>query len=192
MLRSLEAEDAPIVTQLAGEKEIAATTLRIPHPYEPGMAELWIAGLQQLRVEGRAACFGICVHQGRELIGCIGLEILREHGRAELGYWIGKPFWGRGYATEASAAMIEYAFDMLHLHRVYASHFATNAASGRVLEKIGMKHEGVLREHVEKWGCYHDSVQWGLTEADYLQIVSERIQVSDGGGCCGGTGSGGC
>lgn len=185
MLRSLELEDAPAITQLAGDRAIAATTLRIPHPYQQGMAEQWILSLEQQRVEGRSACFAICVQEGRELVGCIGLELQRDQGRAELGYWIGTPHWGKGYATEAGAAVLEFAFDMLHLRRVYASHFATNESSGRVLAKIGMKPEGRLREHIEKWGEFHDSMLWGITESDYLELVSKRIARASGGCCAG-------
>lgn len=185
MLRSLELEDASPIAALAGAREIAATTLRIPHPYDQSMAEQWITGLEQQRIEGRSACFAVCVQEGRQLIGCIGLELERDQGRAELGYWIGHSYWGRGYATEAAAAVLEFAFDMLHLRRVFASHFAENEASGRVLAKIGMKHEGRLREHIEKWGEYHDSVVWGIVESDYVELVSQRVARS-GGGCCAG------
>lgn len=186
MLRALELEDAPAVTRLAGEKEIAATTLRIPHPYEQCMAEKWIGSLEQLRADGRTACFAVCVHEGRELVGCISLEIEPAHRRAELGYWIGRPHWNRGYATEAGSAVLEFGFDMLHLHRIYASHFASNPASGKVLKKIGFKEEGRLRDHLEKWGSFHDSVLWGLTEDDYLKLASERVSLQRAGCCCGG------
>ena len=64
------------------------------------------------------------------LVGAVGLRLKREHDRAELGYWIGVPYWGRGYATEAAAAVVGYAFETLGLHRVFASHYTKNAASG--------------------------------------------------------------
>jgi RimJ/RimL family protein N-acetyltransferase len=89
-----------------------------------------------------------------------------EHDRAELGYWIGKPFWGRGYATEAARALVQYGFDTLGLHRIYARHLTRNPASGRVLHKIGMTHEGYRRKHEKKWGIYEDDKLYGILRDD--------------------------
>jgi len=75
-----------------------------------------------------------------------------DHRRAELGYWIGVPYWGKGYATEAARSVVNYGFSTLELHRIFASHVPANPASGRVLTKIGMRHEGRLLGHILKWG----------------------------------------
>ena len=80
-----------------------------------------------------------------ELIGVTGLHPEPEHGRARLGYWIGRPFWGQGYATEAARAAVGWAFEGLDVRRLHAESFARNPASCRVLEKIGMR---VLREGI--------------------------------------------
>jgi ribosomal-protein-alanine N-acetyltransferase len=89
----------------------------------------------------------------------MGLVIHRSHDSGELGYWIGKPYWGRGYATEAAAAVLDFAFGPLALHRVEATHFTRNPASGRVMEKLGMRLEGVFRDAHRKWGRYEDIAQ---------------------------------
>ena len=87
----------------------------------------------------------------------MGLGISRAHGKGELGYWIAKDDWNRGYATEAARAVVRYAFDELGLRRVHAGHLVRNPASGRVMEKIGMRREGVWRQHILKWGEPEDS-----------------------------------
>jgi RimJ/RimL family protein N-acetyltransferase len=73
-----------------------------------------------------------------------------------MGVWIGVDWWGRGYATEASQTVLQFGFEVLSLNRIYAHHMLRNPASGRVLEKIGMKQEGILRERVRKWGIFED------------------------------------
>jgi RimJ/RimL family protein N-acetyltransferase len=103
------------------------------------------------------------------VIGAVGLRVDRDHARAELGYWIGKPYWGRGYATEAARAALRWGFDSLGLERIYAYHFARNAASGRVLRKIGMTPEGIARRHVRKWGEYHDSPLYSILRGEPLE-----------------------
>ena len=96
-----------------------------------------------------------------------GLVLRREHNRAELGYWIGVPYWNHGYATEAASTVLRYAFETMDLHRVYAFHFTTNPASGRVLEKIGMTHEGTRRGHTLKWGEYLDNEAYGILRDEW-------------------------
>ena len=111
--------------------------------------------------------FAITLRAGGELIGAIGIDVEPEHARAELGYWIGVPYWGRGYATEAAAALVTRAFEVLGLQRVFAYHFTTNPASGRVLQKIGMRHEGTRRKHTRKWDEYPDSECYAILRAEW-------------------------
>jgi ribosomal-protein-alanine N-acetyltransferase len=162
VLRPFEMDDAPVVQALAGEREIAATTLLIPHPYPDSAAEQWIGTHQAGFEEGRSAIFAITLAESGALIGAIGLTISAEHHRAELGYWIGRDHWGRGYATEAGRAVIDYAFRELDLQRVEAHHFANNPSSGRVLEKLGMQREGYMRRSVFKWGDFVDTIHYAI------------------------------
>jgi [ribosomal protein S5]-alanine N-acetyltransferase len=93
------------------------------------------------------------------LIGSAGLrDIDPEHSQAELGFWIGREWWGHGYAREAAAAVIRFGFESLGLNRIYAHHMRRNPASGRVLKAAGMQQEGVLRQRVRKWGVFEDVV----------------------------------
>lgn len=162
ILRPFALADAADVQRLAGAREVAATTAAIPHPYEDGMAEAWIASHATGLAEGTNVVYAIANGQTGALIGAVGLSVVAEHSRAELGYWIGVPFWGQGYCTEAAAVMLRYAFDELGLRRVQARHFAINPASGRVMQKIGMAHEGVMRQHFVKWGQPGDIVFYGI------------------------------
>lgn len=171
-LRPFSLTDAPAVQQLAGDEAIAATTLNIPHPYEDGMAEEWIGSHQERFDKGEAVIFAITLRAERTLIGAIGLEINQAHERAELGYWIGKPFWNQGYCTEAAEAVVRFGFDKYQIHRIHAAHFSSNEASGRVMKKIGMQHEGKLRRHIKKWGRYEDLEIYGkLREEDDHQSI---------------------
>lgn len=163
ILRRPALSDAKVIQQLAGAREIAQWTLTMPHPYPDGAAEAWIARHEDDLQQDRAVHFAIAPLDERALVGMLSLSLSLQHDRAEMGYWIGVPYWGRGYCTEAAAAVLGYGFETLGLHRVYANHFAGNTASGRVMQKIGLKYEGTLRQHVKKWGQYLDMVSYGLT-----------------------------
>lgn len=166
VLRPFSFMDVPVVQKLAGNKAIAATTLNIPHPYEDGMAEEWIGTHQERFEKGEVVTFAITLRDEKTLIGAIGLEINQLHERAELGYWIGKPYWNIGYCTEAAREVIRFGFDEYQLHRIHAAHFSSNGASGRVMEKIGMKHEGKLRRHIKKWGKHEDLEVFGILDEE--------------------------
>jgi ribosomal-protein-alanine N-acetyltransferase len=157
LLRPLRIADAADVVRLAGAREIADTTVTIPHPYTGDLAVAWISSLQEHWAAGSLAAFAITLRDGGGLVGAAGLShIDRDHEQAELGYWIGVPFWGRGYASEAAARVLSFGLETLALNRVYAHCMLRNAASDAVLRKIGMKREGVLRQRVRKWGIYED------------------------------------
>lgn len=167
ILRSLTLEDAQDVQHLAGERDVAATVIRIPHPYEDGMAEAWIRSCYDTFEKEEGLHFAITLRTDRNLIGVIGLEFDRASENSELGYWIGKPYWNCGYATEAAKAVVAYGFEVLKLNRIHAYFFKRNVASGRVLEKIGMQCEGCLRQHVKKWDNFEDIMGYGMLKADY-------------------------
>src|SRR3974390_1095862 len=111
LLRSFGREDAPAIARLAGDRKIAATTLRIPHPYIEEDALAFLADAGEDFQAGRAVTFAISIPPGGELCGAVGLHIAEVHKHAELGYWIGVPFWGRGYATEAASAAVSFGFE---------------------------------------------------------------------------------
>ena len=156
LLRPFAAADAPAVRRLAGERAVADTTLAIPHPYPDGVAAEWIATHASKYAAGAEANFAVTLAPAGELIGAMGLMVTPAHLRAELGYWIGVPFWGRGYATEAGRAVVAFGFDQLGLHRIQAHYLTRNPASGRVLAKLGMRLEGIHRHAIRKWDIFED------------------------------------
>lgn len=166
-LRAFNAADAPTVRRLAGDRDIAATTLSVPHPYPEGLAERWIASHYEAFVDGRRISLAITRLEDESLIGAISLMLDGNNRRAELGYWVGRPFWGQGYASEAARAMLDFGFENLGLNRIFAHHMQDNPASGRVLLNIGMQPEGVLIQHILKWDQYKDIALYGLTRDHY-------------------------
>ena len=164
-MRAYSDADIPELVPLIGAREIAATTGRIPHPYTADDAREFLAMIETDR-EVRLA---ITLRDDERLVGGIGLRLLEEHRQAELGYWLGLPYWGKGYGTEAAREMLRYGFEDLKLHRIFASHFASNPASGRILKKLGMRHEGCQREHVCKWDRFDDLELYGLLRREWEQ-----------------------
>jgi ribosomal-protein-alanine N-acetyltransferase len=161
LLRPFALTDAPQVKALAGDQRIYETTLCIPSPYEDGVAESWIATHQRCFYEGFGVVFAICLSNG-PLIGAVSLKANSLFNRAELGYWIGYAYWNQGYCTEAAKAIVGYGFEVLRYHKICARHFVGNLSSGRVLEKIGMDREGVLRDEVMKDGRYISVELYGI------------------------------
>ncbi len=160
--------DAPTVQLLAGDKDVAVTTLLIPHPYPDGAAEAWIATHQRDFDNGKSIVFAIRLRANHALIGCISLSLEPEHLRAEMGYWIGKLYWNQGYCTEAARAVIQFAFYDLGLKRICAHYFASNPASRRIMQKVGMQREGCLRQHVQKWQQWQDVEIYGILRGEEI------------------------
>jgi ribosomal-protein-alanine N-acetyltransferase len=166
-LRPFTSEDAGDVKQLAGDRDVASTTLLIPHPYPDGAAENWIRSQADLFQKRRNVVFAITRVEDQQLVGAIGLVIQSIHNRGELGYWVGKPFWGQGHCTEAAQAVLAFGFKELELNRIYAHHMQRNPASGRVMEKLGMRYEGLMRQHFKKWDQYEDMLAYGLLREEF-------------------------
>ena len=167
ILRAFTLKDAPDIQRLVGERRVARTLLSVPHPYGDGVAEEWISGHRSEFERGESVHLAVVLREWGKLCGACGLMINSSDANAELGYWIGLPYWGRGYATEAAREVVRYGLEELRLHRVYAAHFGSNSASGRVLRKIGMSYEGTRREHHRKYGEYEDRVEYGLLAREW-------------------------
>jgi 8-oxo-dGTP diphosphatase len=142
LLRHLQLEDAPAVQHLVGDWEIARFTGAIPHPYPDGAAAKWIAGLG----DDDERVFAVTRREDGTFLGCIGLRPRQDQREAVFGYWIGKPFWGRGYAAEALRALVDHAFQAYDIDRVRASAVPENRASIRVQEKVGLAYVGIADE----------------------------------------------
>jgi RimJ/RimL family protein N-acetyltransferase len=176
LLRVFQLSDAADVKKLAGNRAVADNRLSIPYPYEDGMAEQWIASLGPRIDRGELASYAITKNPGGELVGAISLQIHREFDRAALSYWIGEPYWGLGYCTEAASLVVAHGFEKLRLNRIYATHVPQNPASGRVLQKIGMRLEGQQRQHRKNRGRYEDLVLYGLLREDWSRSATARVR----------------
>ena len=167
-LRHFTAADAPRVQLLAGEREVAESTALIPHPYPDGAAAAWIATHESARAKGTEFTYAITESGEDVLIGAIGLRPgPSEH--ESFGYWIGRPYWNRGYATAAAQAIIVLAFEWLDLDELTASHLARNAASGRVMEKCEMR---LLRtETRDHRGMPEEFCVRGITREGWARVI---------------------
>jgi RimJ/RimL family protein N-acetyltransferase len=146
------------------EKEIYNRTLRIPYPYTEAHAKEWLARVEKSTEQhGQPVNWAIRIAADFLIggIGFDGLDIGKSH-RAEIGYWLAKPYWGRGIITAVVKAACEFAFKEWGLVKITAHVFAFNLASARVLEKCGFEQEGYLRNHFQKDGHLLDVRLYGL------------------------------
>ncbi|MEK4148291.1 GNAT family N-acetyltransferase [Robertmurraya sp. FSL W8-0741] len=163
-LRLFTAADAEQVRSLCDNFTIFKTTLNMPYPYSLECALSWMANHERNFTEDKLYELAITNKNNGQLYGAIALSNQRLHQNGEMAYWIGKPFWGNGYATEAARAMLEFAFEEKNYYRVYARYFKSNPASGRVLEKCGMVYEGTLKDHVYKLNTFEDLIYYGIVK----------------------------
>jgi RimJ/RimL family protein N-acetyltransferase len=170
LLRRFTLADVSDIQRLAGDRRIADTTLRVPHPYEDGMAEAWIATHESAWESGEEQVLAVTGKDDGLFVGAISLKEISAGHQAEMGYWIGVPYWGRGYCTEAGRAMLDYAFSGLGLIRVHAHLLSRNAASARVLQKLGMRCEGRLRQHVQHNNRIEDVEMYGILADEWREL----------------------
>ena len=159
ILRPPRPTDIQSMTVWLSDFHVAKMTSRIPHPYGEGDAETFLALADEYR-------FVIQRKKDGVFLGMTGLHAEDGH---EFGYWLGKPFWGQGYATEAAHRLVRYAFVALGLESVHAGWFHDNPASGNVLAKLGARHNGSAMRDCQARGravLCHDML---LTRADFLR-----------------------
>jgi RimJ/RimL family protein N-acetyltransferase len=142
-LRAPQAADIGRIAALADDFEIARMTTRLPHPYRRSDAETFVARAQVLD-PGREAAF-VIDHEDEGVVGVLGLYPRGGMG-PEIGYWVGRPFWGQGIASEAAGAALDWARRDWRRRVVVSGHFADNPASGRVLEKAGFLYTGEVQQ----------------------------------------------
>jgi ribosomal-protein-alanine N-acetyltransferase len=170
VLRPWNEGDAPSLVRHANNYEVWRRLRdRFPHPYTQADAEQWIAFAQQQDPQTR---FAIEVHG--EVAGGITLELGSDIERcsAEIGYWLGEAFWGKGITTAAVRALTSHGFEAFNLTRIFAVPFANSSASARVLEKCGYVREGVMRRSAIKEGVVLDQVLYAVTDQDLARTQS--------------------
>lgn len=175
-LRGLTLADAPAVQQLAGQREISHTMISVPHPYPLEQVQAWIASHEAELRSGHAVHWGLQLRSTSQLIGAIELRAIDpEHAQAELSFWVGVVWWRHGYASEAAQAVVRFGFENLQLNRIYAHHMVRNPASGRVLQRLGMRQEGLLRQRVRKWDLFEDVLLWAILRQDLPADVNRTL-----------------
>ena len=170
-LRPLEEADIDSLVEKINHPLIADTTLLIPHPYSRGDAEDWLVKVKQAHAEGKSLNLMMILKEPEKLIGGIALEKINQtHKSAELAYWLGVDFWRNGYTAEAASRLVDYAFEEMNFERIWAICMMRNPASARVMEKIGMKHEGVARREYIKNGVHEDFNHYAILRSDWEEM----------------------
>ncbi|WP_343660383.1 GNAT family N-acetyltransferase [Chryseobacterium sp.] len=160
ILSKLEEKDIPFIVEYLQHRIYSDLTSNIPYPYTESDARFWLRMSKDAFENNTGYTFGIRNKEGH-IIGAIGLHD-REDDKAELGYWLGIPYWNKGYVTEAAKAIVDFGFNELGFHKIFATHFLHNPASGRIMEKIGMEQEAVLIQEIKKDGEYFDLVRYSI------------------------------
>jgi len=162
VIRLFQESDVVNVANLCNNYNIYKSTMYLPYPYSLNDALTWMERHYDNFTQDISYEFAVTDKETGELYGAIALSNNKHFNQGEIAYWIGEEYWGKGYATEAAQSIVQFAFEEKKLHKVFARYFSTNPASGKVMEKIGMKQEGILKDHIIKDRKYEDLVYYGI------------------------------
>jgi RimJ/RimL family protein N-acetyltransferase len=167
-LSDLRLSDKEALVQHLNDRDIYDRTLRIPYPYTEAHADEWFVRVGEIAEQAGCQVHFAIRGADEALIGACGFEGVKvgKSHKAEVGYWLAKPFWGRGIMTAVVKHLCRHAFEEFGLAKITAHVFAGNAASARVLEKCGFQQEGFLRKHHMKDGRLHDARLFALIKED--------------------------
>ncbi len=172
LLKMPSLESAPDLTKLLQDREVSINLSTVPYPYSLEDAQNFIKTSQENFFQKNAEQeFGIFLKDQHQLIGMCGLQINTKNNHATLGYWLGKAYWGKGYATEMARRMVSYGFEDLKMHRIACAHFHTNPASGKVMQKAGFRYEGRRRGHFKRGEEYLDILDYGILRDEFEKEV---------------------
>ena len=175
ILRKLKLSDALDIYKNLQDKEMVKWTLNIPWPYKKQNAVKFIKRTHYAIRKKSGYAFGIVLKETNKVIGLVDISHIDwKNKNAELGYWLGKKYWGRGYTTEAVKLILRFAFEKLKLHRVYAHLFEENIASRRVLEKTGFRLEGTTRESRYRYNKWHNELRFGILKQEYEKLSKKQ------------------
>ena len=155
-LRPYKLTDAEAIAKNINNRKIYRYTLSIPYPYALSDARSFLKRNLPANKKGEKLSLAIVIN--REIVGCVSFENIEKNHKAELGYWLAEPYWGRGIASQAVKLITDYGFNKLKLRRIYAYVFIKNLASQRVLIKNGFKKEGLQKKNVIKDGKFMDDI----------------------------------
>jgi [ribosomal protein S5]-alanine N-acetyltransferase len=168
ILRPIEEFDAPALLPFVSDGDVAYNLLRMPHPYPEEQLVPFIRRCVAAMERREQFDMVVILKATGQAIGMCSLDdVLWQHMRAEIGYYLGKPYWGHGYMTEAAKRMLEFGFWELGLERIHAYCFVRNTASARILEKIGMTREGCCRRAIKKADGFLDVFIYGIIREEF-------------------------
>ncbi len=156
ILRPFQKGDEQSLVKNINNKKIYEATLRIPYPYKLKDANKFISKCLKETLKNKPKSLTFAIEINQQVCGGISFDHIEKH-QAELGYWLGENYWGKGVITEAAKLLTEFGFKKLGLARIYAYVYPSNKASMRVLQKNGFTREGFLRKNVIKKGRLLDS-----------------------------------
>lgn len=170
VLRKLETRDRVRLVQLANNWRVAKNLGTMPYPYTEAAADEWLSKQAELWASGKSRPLAITLDG--ELIGGTGVGIRpdRTDDAWELGYWLGEPYWNRGYASEAAVALRDHAFEVVKLDQIIAGHYADNHASGRVLTKLGFRYITEAQRYCLARGTNVRCLEMVLTKARWAEV----------------------
>lgn len=169
LLRPFCLYDAKRYFELSTHPEVLKGT-DMPHRIDLQTTNEWIVTHSECWQHRKELYLLITLVETREIVGSISLFTNEAHSKADVGYWIARDQWGRGFATEACEVFIEYAFETVNLNKLEATHLLGNPASGRVLEKLGFQYEGFQRQGYFKDSRFQDVVLYGFLKPEYLKL----------------------
>ncbi|HYO50041.1 MAG TPA: GNAT family protein [Chloroflexia bacterium] len=167
LLRKVTPDDAQDVFEYAIDPEVARYTTWEPHQSIED-SRLFVARLMEGYAAGKVTTWGMVHKADSKLIGMCGFaEWIPYHARAEVGYAMSRKYWGQGLMTEAVRAVIAFGFETMRLNRVEARCLVENVGSARVMEKAGMRFEGILRQHMYAKGTYDDLKMYSILRQEW-------------------------
>lgn len=168
ILRSLKATDASSIHRHANDRQVFRYTT-LPYPYTIKDARDFIKSTVENLEEQSSYEFGISLKEDDEIVGMIGLKKVNRENKlsAELGYWLGKKYWRQGITREAVGLMLDFAFNDINLHKVYAKVMKPNIASFNLLKKFGFQEEGLMREYEKRNNRWMDVYYMGLLKKEF-------------------------
>ena len=167
VLRKIRLSDVPALLKHVNNKSITDQIINFNYPYLEADAVARMHFVHEGFKNRERYVFLVAGKEDNALVGEIGIHLDMGNNRAEIGYWVAEPFWGKGIASEVTAAVLKFGFETLELNKIYATHYLDNPGSGKVLVNNGMILEAELKEHYRRGDGYGTVRQYRLTQEEY-------------------------
>ncbi len=165
--RPTENDLEDFLVHINSAEDFSKNLFNIAFPYTKEEAKNWLKICDEGYETGNAYRFAIREIEVGKLIGIIAIHMNKDHQKGELGYWLGKNFWGKGYLTESVKEILKFGFQELQLNKIFATHFLHNPASEKVMQKAGMKLEGLQKQEYFHQGKFLDVNRYAILKEDF-------------------------